>query len=94
MRLLALGIVLLLLGIPTFLIANAHQPESNCKASQAACEHDQGVSPVPGRFSENTYETVYNAGLGAMVAGFVLLLAGFVLLLAGVALALGVSESE
>ncbi len=79
-RTLFLGMTLLLLGIPALLVANAHRPEYNCGASTAACEHGEALTPVPGRFSESTYQLVHALGYGLLALGVGLMLVGGLLL--------------
>ena len=79
-RTLLLGMALLLAGIPALLVANAHQPEYNCGASVTACEHGDALTPIPGRFSESTYDVVHALGYGLIALGFGLMLAGGLLL--------------
>jgi hypothetical protein len=80
MRTLLLGMALTPLGVLGLLLANAHQPEYNCGASAAACEHGQALTPTPGRFSESTYELVHALAYGGIALGVGLMLVGVILL--------------
>jgi hypothetical protein len=78
------GTLLVVIGVPTLLVANAHQPEYECNGSISACEHGRAaLTPIPGRFSEGADELAHAIAFGLIGLGVALMLVGIVMLVRG-----------